>query len=101
MDEPSSLDVPRDTKSPLEDSDREVRSLSITDIIIRVGAGICLIGFVIAIVGAQQIAAQRIAVPDVAQIIHRVGLLTLLIGFVVLLAGYRASWVKATSDRNN
>ena len=60
---------------------------------------ICLLGFIVSIVGAQQIAAQRSFDDFAAQAIHKTGLVTMLTGFLVLLAGYRASGRKAAAGR--
>jgi hypothetical protein len=99
MNEQTSIDVPWDDNSPLDGAGRGLKTRSFVDKVIRLGGIICLLGFIVSIVGAQQIAAQKSFENLAAQAIHKAGLVTMLIGFLVLLAGYRASWRKAAADR--
>ena len=101
MNEPTSIDVPWDDNSPLDDAGRGLKTRSFVDKVIRLGGMICLLGFVVSIVGTQQIASQKSFDDFAAQAIHKTGLVTMLTGFLALLAGYRASGRQAAARRTS
>jgi len=62
--------------------------------IVRAGVTICLIGFVIAILGVAQLAEQKSHATPLAHFTHKTGLLTMLTGFVAMLFGFRGTWTR-------
>ncbi len=62
---------------------------------VRFGAVTCIVGLIVTLIGARQLAMEGPMPSALPQAIHSLGLVILLVGFSLALLGYRLAWLSA------